>query len=163
MDLNALRLEVFRQTGFSIEQDDPFFAGIVMLSLIADDIAQSNLAALAKMEAVATDYSKRNGTYQEKYAANLEAAVASIQQAAAKLTGLEDGMQRAAASSARVLLLGDDRTVGPVPVLKALVREQHEALGWLNRAAERYSNVYWLTGSVGLVAGLIGGLIVRFL
>lgn len=163
MDLNALRVEVFRQTGYSIESDDPFFAGIVMLSLIADDIAQRNHTALAKMEAVATNFSNRNGAYQERYAANLEAAVATLQQAIGKLTGIDDGVQNAAASSARVLLLGNDRLPGPIPALEALVRRQQEALGWLNRASERYSNGYWLAGWVGLIAGIIGGLIVKFL
>lgn len=95
-----------------------------------------------------------------KSAMALSHASAQIQEAVQRLVGIEDGMQTAAATAARNLLLGDN---APVPLLERLVRRQHESLGWLNRAAERYSNGFWLAGAVGMSAGVIGGLIVRYL
>lgn len=122
---------------------------------------------VARIESVAGTVAATSRTLKEyeadahtKSATALAQASNQIQEAVRQLVGIEGGMQNAAAGAARDLLLGDN---APLPLLERLVRRQHEALSWLNRAAERYSNGFWLAGAVGMSAGVIGGLIVRYL
>lgn len=121
---------------------------------------------VSRIESVAGSIRLTAGTLKEyetdartKSAATLSQASSEIRQAVQMITGIEQGMQSAAASAARAVLMGD---TGPVRNLQALVRTQQEALGWLNRAAERYAHSYWIASIVGLSAGIVGGLIVKF-
>ncbi len=45
MDLNEVRVEVFKRTGLNIEKDDPFYAALVMLNVIATRIEKDNVAS----------------------------------------------------------------------------------------------------------------------
>lgn len=97
-------------------------------------------------------------------AKSLTQASAEIRVVVQKLCGVQDGMQQAAASSAREVLLGSD---GPVAKLNTLVGEQRAALGWMNRAADLYSRTltpwHWQTAFTALLCSAIGGALVKYL
>lgn len=103
------------------------------------------------------------GSYLQS-AKSLDQATKDIHTAMQQVTGLKDGMELAAASCARTVLLGEG---GPIAQLGALVRQQRDALGWLNRAANTYSKALTpsllLTVCTALCCAVIGGLLVRYL
>lgn len=88
-------------------------------------------------------------------------AVGAIRVAVEQIAGVQANITSAAAQEARAVLLGNE---GPVAKLDALVRQQREALGWLNRAAEFYKKSYVLWPMVvsTMIGGLIGGAVIRF-
>lgn len=89
----------------------------------------------------------------------LMATIAEIKSTANQMSGVQENIASAAANAARAILLGDG---GPVQQLNDLVRQQNEALGWLNRAAEMYGKPYSYKTIIPYgVAAVIGGLIVR--
>lgn len=106
---------------------------------------------------------RENGSYLQS-AKSLDQATKDIHTAMQQVTGLKDGMQLAAASSARAVLLDEG---GPIAQLGALVRQQRDALGWLNRAANTYSKALTpsllITICTALCCAVIGGLCVRYL
>jgi hypothetical protein len=106
---------------------------------------------------------RENGSYLQS-TKSLDQATKDIHTAMQQVTGLKDGMQLAAASSARAVLLDED---GPIAQLGALVRQQRDALGWLNRAANTYAKALTpsllVTVCTALCSAVIGGLFVRYL
>lgn len=106
---------------------------------------------------------RENGSYLQS-AKSLDQATKDIHTAMQQVTGLKTGMEVAAASSARAVLLGEG---GPIVQLGALVRQQRDALGWLNRAADTYSKALTpsllVTVCTALCCAVIGGLFVRYL
>lgn len=52
MNIDEIRLDVFKQTGKSIDHDDPFYIALAMLSVTAISIEKKNDAALAEMRLV---------------------------------------------------------------------------------------------------------------
>lgn len=92
----------------------------------------------------------------------LVGAVKEIKDSVEQIAGVQANITSAAANAAREVLIGDD---GPVNKLEYLVRQQHEALGWLNRAANYYEKSYVLWPMVlsSVFSALLGGLIVRFI
>lgn len=52
MDIKQIRLDIFKQTGKSIDEDDPFFMALVMLAETAIGIEKKNDAALIEMRQV---------------------------------------------------------------------------------------------------------------
>lgn len=97
MDLDAIRLDVFKQTGLNIDKGDPFYAALIMLSSIADAIAHNNETSLAKIAGIANAASVRDEQ-------TLETTAAKIQQAVAQVTGIQAGIADAAAKQARDIL-----------------------------------------------------------
>lgn len=52
MNIEEIRLEVFKQTGKSIDPDDPFFVALAMLSATATGIEKKNDAALGEIRQI---------------------------------------------------------------------------------------------------------------
>ena len=164
MDIDAIRLEVFKQTGMNIEQNDPFYAALVMLSMIATDIEIKNDAALALInEAVKKLAASENQSHKDN-GKLLNDSVIEIRAVVGQLTGMQDGITRAAKSNVREILLGEG---GPIAKLNTLVRQQHDSLGWLNKAANVYSKELmlwrWQTTITALACSVIGGGLVKYL
>ncbi|EUJ10559.1 hypothetical protein Meth11DRAFT_1384 [Methylophilaceae bacterium 11] len=59
MNIDEIRLEVFKQTGKSIDHDDPFFIALAMLSATATSIEIKNDAALAEMRLVRDEIARK--------------------------------------------------------------------------------------------------------
>lgn len=159
MDLDAIRVEVFRQTGFNIEKDDPFFAGMVMLSEIADAIGRNNDASLTSIANIANAASVREENHHARNEKVLGTAIAKIQQAVDQVTGMQAGVTEAAAKQAYDVL-------GPIvsstkDVLKELEDRKHAVTAALdgvqNTQANWAENMGFAIGSVVLALLLTTG------
>ena len=107
--------------------------------------------ATRQLEAQKTDGFARSAN-------SLTQATSEIRSAIQQLTGLQNGMQTAAAMEARSILLGEE---SPVTALNGLIQKQVDAMEWLRKASEQYAARWFTSGLVGLAAGLIGGLIAK--
>lgn len=59
MNIEEIRLNVFKQTGKSIDQDDPFYIALAILSGVATDIENKNGAALNEMRLVRDEIARK--------------------------------------------------------------------------------------------------------
>lgn len=59
MNIDEIRLDVFKQTGKSIDRDDPFYIALAMLSGVASDIEKKNDTALSEMRLVRDDIARK--------------------------------------------------------------------------------------------------------
>lgn len=162
MDAAMIRDEVFRRTGKGIDLDDPFFVAVEMLVLLIEDSDKK------RMEAVSTSINTAiNLINNEKMAMRsgnvkaLTAAIAEIKTAVDQITGVQANISSSAAHAAREVLLGD---AGPVKKLDYLVKQQRDALAWMNRAANFYERTFVLWPMVisATIGSLVGGAFMRF-
>ena len=93
-------------------------------------------------------------------------AVMEIKNAVVSIIVTRDNLNDTAAKTARALMTGDD---GPIKQLQNIVKQQQEALGWLNRATRFYERGYvtkpmvWSLLLGGLCGGLVGGAVCGFM
>lgn len=131
MNLDELRVEVFRQTGLSIDKDDPFFAAMVMLSIIAEDIKAKSETALGYMEGMVNETARRDAGTLSRSEKLLAEAAGKIRSAADQVTGAKQGVLAAAVGAVNEL-------VAPVmtdveAVLTTLQEKDRAALDVLKR------------------------------
>lgn len=100
MDLDAIRIEVFKQTGMRIDKGDPFYAALVMLSAIGKEIGHNNDASLTRIAEIANTASVSGERHHAQNEQVLGEAVAKIQKAVAQVTGVQNGISEAAAKQA---------------------------------------------------------------
>lgn len=164
MDLDVIRMEVFKQTGLNIEKSDPFYAALVMLSTVAADINRRNDTALENIMTTARQLMANNDDRYREHSKLLKDTVQEIRSVVSQVTGMQDGIERAAANRVQVILYGEG---GPVDQLKDLMKQQHEALGWLNRATDFYTEsilpAFWPMFIASLLCSLSVGLLVKYL
>jgi hypothetical protein len=93
-------------------------------------------------------------------------AVMEIKNAVVSIIVTRDNLNDTAAKTARALMTGDD---GPIKQLQNIVKQQQEALGWLNRATRFYEQGYvtkpmvWSLLLGGLCGGVVGGAVCGFM
>lgn len=160
--IQQIREDVFRSTGKSIDPDDPFFVALEMLVLLIED------ADKKRMEAVSTSINTViNLINKEKMAMlygnekALTAAIAEVKAAVDQIIGVQTNISSSAAHAAREVLLGD---AGPIKKLDYLVKQQRDALAWMNRAANYYERTFVLWPMVisATLGSLVGGAFMRF-
>lgn len=164
MNLNELRIEVFRRTGINIEIDDPFYAGATLLSLMADEISSSNAHAINNIQRSLSHLSDHQTQFLCDQRVLLTNATTEIQNSVGRVLEMRNGMELAAANKAQQILLGDD---GPIKKLNAIVRQEQEALGWLSRAANFYTRAT-ISGllpmyGISVLSSLAAGLVIKYM
>lgn len=152
MDPNKIREEVFRRTGKSIDIDDPLFIASEMLMLMIMDADQK------RMQAVSTALNAAHAANEKA----LKTAIGEVRIAVEQVVGVQENISISAAHAAREVLLGD---AGPLRKLDGLVRQQVEALAWMNRVASFYERTFVLWPMVlsAVLGSLIGGVVVRYI
>lgn len=158
MDIDQIRLEVFKKTGMSIDSDDPFFAAIVMLNSMATATEKKNEAVLKLVTEQVENLTKNDARTLEASKSLLETTAGEIKSAVGQVIGVQEGISGAAAEQARTLIapvMGDI-----AQVLKGLQAKDGLALDVLNRThatqARWAMNAGKVIGGVVLIVLIVG-------
>lgn len=79
-DVEEIRLEVFKQTGKSIDADDPFFVALAMLSVVAKGIEEKNDEALREMLRIREETKPSSSTFRQTAQVSCQANKAPVNQ-----------------------------------------------------------------------------------
>lgn len=118
----------------------------------------NRITAVGKVVAAAANQlDKRETILREDNERLLLETVETLKGSVNKVIGVQESLNKTATKVVVELLTGKD---GPLVKLDSLVKQQHDALGWINRAAKFYEDTYILRpmGFALLLGGTCGGL-----
>lgn len=151
MNIDQIRLDVFKQTGMSIDSEDPFFAAMVMLSSMATAIDMKNEAVHKLITEQVANLTKNEARTLEASKNLLETTAGEIRSAVGQVIGVQEGITGAAAKQARTLIapvMGDI-----AQVLKGLQAKDGLALDVLNRT--HATQARWATNASAVIGGVV--------
>lgn len=151
MDLSKIRLEVFRETGLNIDVGDPFYAALAMIAALAEEMARTDQEASKRLDNIVIQLAKANEEHHKKSIGVLNDVVGRLNDAVDRVTGMQDGIAKAAAEQAQELL-------GPVvsstaSVLEKLEQKDRLALQHLQRTGETQRR--WATNAMAASASIL--------
>ena len=129
------------------------------LEFLAADVMRDMTRLVEKIELVSNALSGTRTAISKDTEKLLVDAVTAIKDSVDAINSSEAGLTAAAANVATKILSNQTKE------FEALVRQQKEALRWLNRAANYYENNYVLWPMIlsAVFGSFIGGFIVKFI
>lgn len=104
MDINEIQLEVFRQTGISIDSDDPFFVALAMLSKMTNVIDKKHDVILEKIQKASESYNRTRFYWHNQNEQLMVAQVKEVKTAALDITGLKWHLTEVVAEQTKIHL-----------------------------------------------------------
>lgn len=170
MDVDAIRVEVFKATGMNIDKGDPFFAALVMLSSVASEIKRKNESALRDLQGTRQRILSDMAKAHEHNSATLTQMVADVKEQTGKLIGVHGALEEATKWRVDILLSPVlERTNKVIRELQAkdsmaveLVRKmQDTGATWARNASIAVMGVLLLTLGTAAGAFYIGNVLSR--
>lgn len=151
MDIEPIRLDVFKKTGISIDSDDPFFAAIVMLNSMATATEKKNEAILQLITEQVENLTKNEARTLEASKSLLKTTAGEIKSAVGQVIGVQEGISGAAAEQARTLIapvMGDI-----AQVLRGLQAKDGLALEQLKKTQDTQAR--WAGNATLVIGGVV--------
>ena len=104
MDINEIQLEVFRQTGISIDSDDPFFVALAMLSEMTNVIDKKHDVILEKIQKASESYNRTRFYWHNQNEQLMIGQVKEVKTAALDITGLKWHLTEVVAEQTKIHL-----------------------------------------------------------